>query len=160
MKIVSNTSPLIFLAKLGKLKFLSAHTVYIPQQVIDEIRRGKETGHPDYAIIHELIAGLKVHVIDSPVLPHLPENLGVGESAAISLAVRRDIKTIIIDEARARKVARIYQLHPIGTLGIILDQLKRKHISKAECKKLVFSLIGVGYRISEDVLVALLKQLE
>ena len=37
MKAVSNTSPLIFLTKIGKLDFLKDYQLIIPEQVLEEI---------------------------------------------------------------------------------------------------------------------------
>lgn len=160
MKIVSNTSPLIFLSKLNYLDILLDNIVYVPQQVMVEIEEGKHKGQGDYQIITGLLEHPHFHVIETALLTHLPQNLGEGEAAAISLAVQEKIKLILIDEAQARKVARLYGLEPRGTLGVLLEQFRRQLISKEECRALVFKLVQLGYRISEEVLIELLKELE
>ena len=160
MNVVSNTSPLIFLAQLHKLDFLAPYQVYVPRQGLQEILNGKGAGHLDYAIIEKEIIKAGFMVAETHILPDLPRNLGEGECAAISLAVHRKVKRVLIDEAQGRKIARLYGLQPRGTLGVILEQYHRKKITKEECRKLIFQLVGFGYRISEDVLVILLKEIE
>lgn len=160
MKIVSDTSPLLFLAKINRLLFLKDMEVYLPSEVIPEIKAGKNKGHPDYLLIEKMIGQLKITIMTTPLLPDLPSNLGAGESASISLAVNTHIKHIFIDEARGRKVARLYGLKPRGTLGIAIDQYHQKKIPKKECRELIFELVRIGYRISEEILVQLLKELD
>ena len=60
MRVVSNTSPLIFLAKLGKLKFLNQYDVIIPEEVYKEVERGK--GRDEFVAIRRLIeeGGIKI----------------------------------------------------------------------------------------------------
>lgn len=160
MKVVSDTSPIIFLAKIDRLFFLKEVDLYVPPEVIQEIEEGKHKGHADYILIERMIQQFKLTIVAAPLLPDLPSNLGAGESASISLAVHNHIKHLLIDEARGRKVARLYGLEPRGTLGIILEQYHQKKISKKECKSLLYALIGAGYRIAEEILVQLLKEFD
>lgn len=160
MKIVSDTSPILFLAKINRLFFLKDVDLYLPPEVIHEIEEGKHKSQADYILIEKMMQQLKLSILVAPLLPDLPSNLGAGESASISLAVNNHIKHILIDEARGRKVARLYDLEPRGTLGIIIEQYHQKKISKKECKGLIFELVRVGYRISEEILVQLLKEFD
>ena len=47
MKIASNASPLIFLAKIGRLDLLENYGVIIPKQVYSEIKEGEKSGRED-----------------------------------------------------------------------------------------------------------------
>jgi len=51
--IVSNTSPLIYLAKIGKLELLKVlfKEIVIPKQVYDEIMEGKDENYLDALFI-------------------------------------------------------------------------------------------------------------
>ena len=54
--------------------------------------------------------------------------LDVGEAAVISLAREQKETLVLIDERKARKVARdIYGLQPVGTARILVEA-KRKHL--------------------------------
>lgn len=160
MKAASDTSPLLFLSKIKRLDFLSGIELYMPPQVLEEIRNGEVAGHPDYLLIEKMMEKLTVRIQTTKMLSSLPSNLGSGECASISLAVEQHIKLILIDEARGRQVARLYGLTPRGTLGILLEQYHKERISKKECRELVFELVRKGYRISEEILVVLLRELE
>lgn len=65
-----------------------------------------------------------------------------------------------MDEARGRKVARLYGLKPRGTIGAIIEEYRSGRLTKKGCKELIFRLIGPGYRISEETLVYLLNEFE
>ena len=160
MKIVSDTSPILFLAKIDRLSFLKDIDLYLPPEVIQEIEDGKHKSPADYILIERMVQQLKLTIETTPLLPDLPSNLGAGESASISLAVNKQIKHLLIDEARGRKVARLYGVEPRGTLGLIIEQYHQKKISKKECKSLIYALIDTGYRISEEILVQLLKEFD
>ncbi len=52
--------------------------------------------------------------------------LDAGEAAVIALAREQSISTVLIDERKARKVARdIYGLQPIGTARILVEAKKK-----------------------------------
>ena len=85
--------------------------------------------------------------------------MGEGEKAAISLAIDKKINLILLDERKARRVAKFYDLHPKGTIGILAEALKKNKRTKKEFKELIQKLIEEGYRISEELIIALLKEI-
>jgi predicted nucleic acid-binding protein len=90
----------------------------------------------------------------------LPNFLGIGEKAVISLAVKEKIERVLIDEAKARTVARFKGLKPKGTLGILWDAYKSGRISKENLEELTLELIEKGYRIKEELLIEFLKKIK
>jgi predicted nucleic acid-binding protein len=53
--------------------------------------------------------------------------LDVGEAAVIGLALEEKATIVLIDERKARKVARdIYGLQPIGTTRILVEAKKKR----------------------------------
>ncbi len=160
MKIVSNASPLIFLAKIGKLGLLEEYEVLMPKQVHKEILNGEKTGREDVHKIESLIKNDKIKVMESYIGKELEkQNLGDGEKAAISLSIAKKITIVLLDEKKARSVARFYNLHPRGTIGVLLEAVKKNKISKKEFKELIQKLIKEGYRINEEILFGLLKDI-
>ena len=160
MKIVSNASPLIFLAKLGMLYLLENYEIIIPKQVYSEIKEGEKSGREDSHKIESLIKNDKIKVEDIEIITELEkQNLGEGEKAAISLAIGKKINLILLDERKARRVAKFYNLHPKGTIGILAEALKKNKITKKEFKELIQKLIKEGYRISEELIIDLLKEI-
>ncbi|NUN24230.1 MAG: DUF3368 domain-containing protein [Candidatus Jettenia caeni] len=88
----------------------------------------------------------------------MPEFLGDGEKAVISLAVRENIERIFIDESKARTVARFKGLNPKGTLGILWDSYKNGKLDKIKMEALLLELIEKGYRIKEEIFIEFLKK--
>ncbi len=159
-KVVCNTSPLIFLAKIRKLALLDRYTLYIPSLVKAEVAKGLKHNKQDARLIMEHLSRNNIQPSKVTPLKDLPPFLGSGEKAAISLAVREGITRIFIDEAKARTVARFKGLAPKGTLGILWDAYKSGAVEKDTIELLVFDLIQNGYRIREEIIVEFLKRLK
>ena len=159
MKIASNASPLIFLAKIGRLDLLENYGVIIPKQVYSEIKEGEKSGREDSHKIESLIENGAIKVSEISINKELEkQNLGEGEKAAISLAIDKKIELILLDERKARRIAKFYNLNPRGTIGVLSEALKKNKISKKEFKELIQKLIKEGYRISEELIMDLLKE--
>lgn len=158
MKIVSNASPLIFLAKIEKLELLEGYEVIIPKQVYEEIIKGEEIGKEDAHKIETLIGKNIIKIEETKVIKEVEkQNLGKGEKAVISLAINKKISLILLDERKARRIARFYKLKPRGTIGVLVEAYKNKKIDKKEFNELIQNLVKKGYRISEELLIELLK---
>ena len=161
MEIVSNASPLIFLAKIGMLDLLKTRKLIIPGQVYDEILKGGNIGSEDVFTIKSLVSQKRIMVEESEIIKDLEkQNLGLGEKAAISLAVKKKINLILIDERKARKIAKFYNLKTRGTIGVLIEALHNKKISKREFVDSIQKLIKEGYRIKEELLIELLNMAE
>ncbi len=160
MNIVSNTSPLIFLAKIGKLDYLKDCKISIPQQVFNEILMWKNKGKEYYLILEDWIDKNKVNIEKVEILKNLPLSLGEGEKAAISLALKKNVRIVLIDERKARIAAKLLDLKPKGTIAIIYEQFLNKKITKKECRNLILELIKKGYRIKEEMIAEFLQDIE
>lgn len=159
IKAIIDTSPLIFLGKIRRLSLLSVYKLFVPFQVEEEILKGRERHQKDSLLIAEFLKNQKISIVEVGIRETLPSYLGKGEQAVISYAVNSGIKDVLIDEGKARTVARFYKLRPKGTLGILNDALKREAITKKELEGMVFDLVQMGYRIREDVLIEFLKSI-
>jgi len=159
-KVVCNTSPLIFLAKINKLDLLESYDLWVPSQVEAEISKGLTRNKDDARQILKYLRGKGISRHKAALLKDLPAFLGPGERAVISLAVKEDITKVFIDEAKARTVARFKGLKPKGTLGILWDAYKSRIIDRKTTELLVFDLIQKGYRIKEEILVEFLRKLK
>lgn len=120
-RIVINTGPIIALvAALGNLEVLKKlyKTVYIPLEVEKEIKEG---GLTNFAIKEYNNAKfIKKSSQNLEIDPILRNTLGSGEASVIQLAINKKIKTVCIDEAVGRRIARLYDLKITGSLGILL----------------------------------------
>jgi predicted nucleic acid-binding protein len=159
-RVVCNASPLIFLAKLQKLDLLNNYDLHIPSQVEAEIIRGLKNKRDDAKQIIEYLKSRKIEPAKVTIIKDLPNFMGSGERAVISLAARENINRVFIDEAKARTVARFKGLKPKGTLGILWDSFKSGGLDKESIELLTLELIQKGYRIKEEILVEFLKKLK
>lgn len=160
MKIASNASPLIFLAKIEKLNLLEKYEIIVPKQVYDEIIKGANIGKEDAHKIESLIEKGIIKLEETKINQEIEKyNIGLGEKAAISLAIDKKIKIILLDERKARRIAKFYKLKPKGTLGVLIEAFNNNRISKKELKELIQKLVKEGYRISEELILDLLKEI-
>lgn len=118
MKIVLNTSPIIFLGKIACLPLLTDcfAEIYVPQGVVDELR--------DYA----LPASIKVRSLSTVAAAYVQGALGrlhQGELEAIMLAQELSAEYVILDDLLARRKAQRLGIAVIGTLGVLLLLEKR-----------------------------------
>lgn len=159
-KVVCNASPLIFLAKIGRLDLLESYDLFIPSQVETEILAGVRKKRDDAKQIADYLKTRKITPVKVSGLRNLPAFLGAGERAVISLAVKENIKRVFIDEAKARTVARFNGLEPKGVMGILWDCYYSRKVDKAGLEALSLQLIENGYRIKEEVFIEFLKKLK
>jgi uncharacterized protein len=144
---VTNASPLVFLARLGRLELLGlgAEEVLVPSDVIAEVR-----AKPDAAA-----AQLEAHLGDwlrecpaaSPELLQLLPDLGKGEREVVAQALHEGIVSVAMDDLDARRLARRLGLEPVGTVGLLLASKKMDLLPSlgAELQRLK----DMGFRISE-----------
>ena len=120
-EVVSNSSPLIHLAKIGKLELLESifGVVTIPGAVYDEcVAQG---GGREEAKDIENASWLRVEkATNQNLVTLLRSELDRGEAEAIALALERDAALVLLDDAEGREKARLYDLPITGTVGLLL----------------------------------------
>jgi len=162
MKAVINASPLIFLAKLGKLQLLSKlfEDVYVPEQVLNEVLRGLEGGFKDALQIKDQVEKGKIKKVEVRTQNEKFKTLGLhlGELAVLSYAKEKDISNVIVDDYSAIKAAKYFGLRPISTPFILLRALKEKDISYADFKDSLDELMDQKYRISPKLYMKILEK--
>lgn len=149
MAAISDSSPLILFAKIGRLDLL--HRIFdeivIPEAVHQEVvRRGAGRAGVDE------IAGapwMQIRRLASPlVLQRLPPALAQGEREAIALAVELDANIpTLLDDRRARRTARDLGVHVLGSAGLCLLAKEQQMIS--EVGPLLDALRGAGLYLGE-----------
>lgn len=126
-KLVSNATPLIYLAKANHLKILQTcvRQVFIPQSVFHEVVvEGKRLDKKDAYRVDQAIK--QGWILVQEVKEFYPNEIPVhpGEAEVISLAKEMDIEIVLIDDVKARTAGELAGLKPIGTLGILLKAIK------------------------------------
>ena len=154
---VVDTSPLIFLAKLGHLGFLrrGADTVCVPRAVLDEIH-----AKPDEATQAIERAGrtwLSVHVVGNRgAVEMLLADLDLGEAETIVLAKEINADRVVMDDLDARRFARRVGLDLIGTMGLLLAARLRGEIPSV--REEVERLQALGFRVAPPLVEAILRE--
>ncbi len=153
--MISNSSPLIFLAKINQLQLLKKlfRNIIIPSNVEKEILIGDK---PDSKSLFQAIKENWIK-IENPK-KEINLEIGKGEGSAINLA-REKNDTLIIDDALGNKIANSFNIKTIRTTTIILMAVKSNFISKKEAIQLINKLIGLGYYISPKYYTSLLMKL-
>jgi predicted nucleic acid-binding protein len=157
---VSNSTPLIYLAKVNKLDLLKSlfNEVFIPQEVKNEVvDKGKMLGKKDAYLVEKAIneGWLKVLTTDTVTVSI---ELYTGEITALSLAKKLGLKEVLIDEASGRAAARLLDLTPRGTLFILLKALQKEEIDQDEFLEVLNQLLKEGFRLKEEVYLEALKE--
>lgn len=170
MPIVSNTSPLIWLSKTGKITLLKElfHEVIIPEEVYAEaVERGLQEGFSDALVIKEgvdqgwiKISKLtkKESALCGKIVEHAFE-IHLGEAQAIVLA-RRMGALVLMDESSGRALAETWGLKAKGTLYVIMTALRSELLDKAEAKETVLGLVSKGFRIEPNLLARIIREIE
>lgn len=126
---VINASPLILLAKIGRVEILKevAGQFLLPNSVADEILAGPET---DPARNWILSTEGQKHLTPDVTLSSeiLAWDLGKGETAVISCALSNPQPIAVLDDLAARTCAQIFGLRVVGTIGILLRAKNQKII--------------------------------
>ena len=116
---VSNSSPLILLARCGQADLLwkACDELVIPHSVASEILAYPHTDGAQQIVQ----AGDLAVVADRPVLPAVEHwNLGAGESAVLVFALEHPGWIAVLDDGLARRAAAALGVPHIGTIAVIL----------------------------------------
>ena len=154
MIVVTNTSPLVVLDRIGLLDLLPRlyGKIIRPQSVLEEIQEGRHVYGGSDSLFH---SDWQITVEDPPEMA-LRKELGAGETAAIALAMRMNADLLILDDLAARNVAAELGLTVTGTMGVILAACRRGYVQNV--KGVVADLNEAGFRLSDTLIQAIIKR--
>jgi len=156
-EIISNASSLIFIGKIEMFNLIKNlyNKIFVPEEVVKEIFKFKK---PENLIIKQEMDSGFIKKVKVKKIKEFP--LHTGEKAAISLCLEKNIFVFLSDDKKARRYARSLRIRTIGVLGIILDNLKFKHIEKKEAKRLVQKLVKKEYYMSSELLSEIIEVID
>jgi uncharacterized protein len=170
--VVSNTSPLIWLSKTGKLTLLRDlfNEILIPEEVYNEaVERGLQEGFSDALVIKEGVdqCWIKISQLNknenalcNKIMKHAFE-LHLGEAQAIVLAHKTGTDTLLlIDESSGRTFAQAWGLKAKGVLYVIMTALQCDLLDNAEAKETVLTLVRKGFRIEPKLLARIIREID
>jgi len=120
--VVSDTSPILNLARIGRLELLASlyQQVLIPPAVFGELAVSRDAALP---VID--VASFSWIILETPKdqdrVQQLRDVLDAGEAEAIVLAVERQAELLLVDERRGRRMAEALGLRITGLLGVLAD---------------------------------------
>ena len=152
--IISNSTPLIYLAKLNKFSLILKlyKKIIIPEEVYSEVVvKGKKMNKSEVVIIEELIENGSIEVKEAGELKKDLIFLHLGEAKAINLCLKNRLKDILIDDKEAYELCKLLNLNPIRTTAFLLMAVKNKLINKVDFRESLVKLSKEGYFMSAEV---------
>jgi len=146
---ISNTSPLVYLHRIDSLSWLTEifSSVWIPQQVIDELNEGHKRGYN--VPIEKHLEWAEIVKPEQMPAEWFALDLGVGEVAAMSLGLENPDRVVILDDLLARRTAQAADLQVWGTLRVLLEAKSLELIP--EVSSYIEQLDSSGMYISANV---------
>jgi len=153
--IVADSGPLIALSIIGQLDLLRQlyGQVLAPPAVWEEVTvRG--LGLPGAHDVSQL-SWLEIKAPETPLWQGLAILVDRGEAEAIALAKAIPDSTVLLDDARARRVAERFGIRRIGTLGILRRAKKAGLVEQV--RPLAKQLSENGIYIRQSLIDAVLR---
>jgi predicted nucleic acid-binding protein len=157
--IVSDATPIVYIAKVGKLQLLKSlyGDVVLPEAVKREVLAGE---YPEVPVIQDALrAGWleeralsraarkfeQMHLLRAP-------GLDGGEREAIALAYTSHLPLLIDeDEKTGRRVAKVWGVETRGTLRVILEAYEAGLIEYRETREIFRQLLAERFHVSAEV---------
>lgn len=143
--IISDTSCLILLHKIGELELLQKlfQNVFITPEIVSEY----DLPLPNWVIIESPTNKTYQRILEA--------SLDKGESSAIALSLEKTDPLLIIDDLKGRKFAEKLGLKITGTLGILIIAKRQNLISSV--KPALEKVKKTDFRFSENLEKTLLR---
>lgn len=160
-RLVSNTGPIIALMLLGKLEILRElfDEVVVPEEVHREVLQGKSASFFNlmHVTLYERMDWINIQALKSPLEPALKSLLDAGEASVVQTAREMGTDYVLIDERKARKIARsVYGLNVIGTARLLVEAKKNGLIDSVG--DMIDKLRDGGYWIGDSIVQRMLKE--
>ena len=148
-KAISNTSPLLYLYRVGGINWLPKlfDEIWTPEAVQNELLAGRGKGYDvpnpaDYPWLN---------IVNPKSMPSewLALDLGAGELGAMALALENPDRIVLLDDMLARRTAQVAGLQVWGTLKVLLEAKSQGLIEKIE--PYITNLSEAGMWVSAEV---------
>lgn len=137
--IISDTSCLILLDKIGELQLLNSlfGKIIITKEIADEF----EKDLPDWFEIQSPANKTYQKILEA--------SLDKGEASAIAFAIENNDCLLIIDDLKGRKYASKLGLKITGTLSVLVDAKLMGYIKSV--KPLLEKIKNTNFRLTDDL---------
>lgn len=150
MKVVSNSTPLIAMSRINKIDLLRVlfNNIIVPGAVYNEVV-SEGAGRPGVKEVANASWIIKIEVQNLLAVSILQMDLDRGEAEAVVLAKELGADYLLLDEKKARRVARNSGVKHMGTVGILGLAAKKGLISDLD--DTFDKLEQNGFRFTEEV---------
>lgn len=157
MRVVSNSSALINLARIGKLTLLRElfGVLIVPDAVWQEVVV-EGAGQPGADEIGSADWIQRQTVMNMQLVQALQQDLDAGEAEAIALSLEIGVELLLMDENLGRETARHLGLRYIGLIGALV-MAKRKGLISAVKPHLDMLRDIAGFRVDAALYAHVLK---
>lgn len=157
MKIVFNSSPLIFLSRLDFLELFLQYDYefYLPEVVLHEInaKLDQASNYVNLAVANNILIVKPINLIT--LANSLNERLGRGEAEAIALATELQSDYVILDDFAARREAMRLGLNVKGTLAIIKKMSTDGKVNIDNLDQFYQQLLQIRFRVKRAIFEAI-----
>ena len=154
-KAISNTSPLLYLYRVGAINWLPIlfDEIWTTEAVRNELLAGQTKGYDvPIPINYPWLRTVKPKAMPSE---WLALDLGAGELSAMALALENPNHIILLDDGLARRTATAAGLTVWGTLKVLLEAKSFGLVDRIE--PMIGRFSEVGMWISDDIKQRILK---
>ncbi len=148
MSVISNSGPLIALYLGSAIELLEKlfPEIIIPKAVFNEVT---VEGKPGAGFFKDRYPSKVREVLNPSLLELEGVAYGLGEFEVITLGKELNADLVLIDDQKARKIAKRLGLNVSGTIGILLSAKKKGIIG--EIKPVIDKMRAAGVQISESL---------
>ncbi|KXB00989.1 hypothetical protein AKJ44_03055 [candidate division MSBL1 archaeon SCGC-AAA261F17] len=154
MEAISNSTPLIYLAKVSNLNLLKKlfNEIIVPEEVYEEVVvKGEERGEPEVSLISDLFEEGFIRKEKARRPKRGLRGLHEAEGKAIDLCEEEGIDHILVDDKEAFKLAKLLGLEPWRTSSIILKFFELGEIDYRKLRRALQDLSNAGYFMTAEV---------
>src|SRR3972149_11979583 len=126
--------------------------IVIPEAVVTELEEGKKSGE-DVPQVSEY-NWIKIKRITIPAFIKMIPDLGLGEAEVLALGCEEVAPLLIIDDALARKIAKLQKFKYTGTAGGLLREKEEGHLR--EIRPILEKLKGSGFYLNNKLVTEIL----
>jgi len=154
--VVLNSTPLIYLAKIGKLEKLIERfkTITIAESVFAEVvEKGGKLSRPESVLLRKLVDGKKIIVKKVETFERAETIIkGIHDGEAQSLALARSSGDIlVVDDKAAYNYATILGVKCLHSIRVMFMMLREGVISLSDFKENLRKLSSSGFWLTTDI---------
>ena len=161
MTAIADSSPLIFLGKLRRLGLI--HRVLRADIIVPSVVRDEVLNPPldpwESRELELFLGGVRIETVARP--RRFALGMSHADNAVLTLALRMKADLLLADERIIRRIAGVEGIRPVGTLGLLLQALRKGLLRGTEVRRLVDELIGAhGFRIGVELYAVTIDEID